>query len=79
VEIGGRCGNGCLSRDKYLGKLKMCATKGGRKKDGVRGKEMWDYRVLEPLCVFGCSSVVVESAYVRGCRGMGVCRVGMID
>jgi hypothetical protein len=30
------------------------------------------------LCVGGCISVVVEGAYVRGCRGLGLCKVGIV-
>jgi hypothetical protein len=30
------------------------------------------------LCMLGCSSVVVDGAYVRDSRGMGVCRVGTV-
>jgi hypothetical protein len=31
------------------------------------------------LCVFGSISViVVEGAYVRDCRGLGLCKVGII-
>jgi hypothetical protein len=35
--------------------------------------------VLWPLCVFGCISVVVvEGAFVRVCRGLVLCKVGIV-
>jgi hypothetical protein len=37
--------------------------------------------VLWSLCVLGCISTVVmegEGAYVRDCRGLGVCTVGTV-
>jgi hypothetical protein len=30
------------------------------------------------VCVFGCISVVVEGACVRDCRGLGLCKDGII-
>jgi hypothetical protein len=29
-------------------------------------------------CVFGCVSVVVEGACARGCKGLGMCNVGIV-
>jgi hypothetical protein len=29
--------------------------------------------------VFGCISVVVEGACGRGCRGLGLCKVGIVS
>jgi hypothetical protein len=42
------------------------------------------YRVIGPLCMLRCSSIVVrEGAFVRDCRGIGqmevLCRVGIVD
>jgi hypothetical protein len=39
------------------------------------GKEGWGFWVLQPLCVFGCISDVVEGACVRG---LGVYTVGTV-
>jgi hypothetical protein len=33
---------------------------------------------LWSLCVFHCISVVVEGAYVRDCRVLGFCKVGIV-
>jgi hypothetical protein len=47
---------------------------------GVRGKRCGVYRVLGPLCMLGCSSVVVvEGAFVRDCRGKRVYRFIQVD
>jgi hypothetical protein len=36
-------------------------------------------RVLWPMCVFGCISVVVvDGVCVRYCRGLGLCTVGTV-
>jgi hypothetical protein len=45
----------------------------------VEGKRQGGYSVLGPLYVLWCSLLVVESACVRDCRGIGVCRVGTVD
>jgi hypothetical protein len=40
----------------------------------IQGSGVWcgGYRLLVPLCVSGCSSVVVgEGTCVRDCRGVG--------
>jgi hypothetical protein len=52
-----------------------------RNGDGVRGEEMWGLEGFRALmCVRVYSSVViVEGAFVRDCRGIGVCRVGAVD
>jgi hypothetical protein len=35
--------------------------------------------VLLPLCMFWCISVVVEGAYVRNYRWLGLCTVGTVS
>jgi hypothetical protein len=40
-------------------------TGGAEKGDGMKGKRFGKYRVLGPLCVLRCSSVVVEGVCVR--------------
>jgi hypothetical protein len=43
-------------------------------------EEVIDCWVLRPLCVLGCiSTVVVEGACVKDCRGLGGCTVGTVD
>jgi hypothetical protein len=45
-----------------------------------RGRRYGGYSVLDPLSVLGCSSVVVgESACVRDCEGLEVCKNGSVD
>jgi hypothetical protein len=40
---------------------------------------VWRLLLLWSLCVFGCIFVVVvEGAHVRGCRGLGLCKVGIV-
>jgi hypothetical protein len=43
------------------------------------GKVGWVMLFLWSLCVFGCISVVEEGVCVRDCRGLGLCKVGIID
>jgi hypothetical protein len=61
-----------VDRESYLGNEEddMAEEKG---EDGGRGGDVrcGGYRVLEPLCVIGCSSVVWEDACVRDGRGIG--------
>jgi hypothetical protein len=45
---------------------------------GEWGKHCSDCWFLWSFCVFGCISVVVEGAFVRNCRGMGLCKVGVV-
>jgi hypothetical protein len=53
--------------------------KGQKGGDGRRGEKMWDYRVLGPLCVLGCRSIVLmEGAWVRDRRRMKVCMVSTV-
>jgi hypothetical protein len=50
-----------------------------RSRVGEWGKQCRNCWVLWPLCVFGCISVVVEQgAFVRDCRGLGLCEVGIV-
>jgi hypothetical protein len=57
--------------------------KGGTKREGRKGHG-WRKRnrgcwVLWPLCVFGyIYAVVVEGAFVRDCRGLGMCTVDTV-
>jgi hypothetical protein len=40
---------------------------------------VWGLLFLWSLCVFGYISVVVEEGvYVRDCRGLGLCKVGIV-
>jgi hypothetical protein len=40
--------------------------------EGEKSVRCGGYRILGPLCLLGCSSVVVgEGACVRGCQGLG--------
>jgi hypothetical protein len=40
---------------------------------------VWGCWFLWVLCVFGCISVVVvQGACVRDCRGLGLCKVGIV-
>jgi hypothetical protein len=66
----GSCGNnGCLTRDRNLGV--------GRKVVGERNGACW---VLWSFCVFECTStVVVVGACARGCKGLGLCTVGIVS
>jgi hypothetical protein len=49
-------------------------------KEWVGELSFGSYWVLWPLCVFGCISVVVvEGACVRGCKELGLCKVGRVD
>jgi hypothetical protein len=41
-------------------------------------KRYGDCWVFWPLYVFWCISVVVEGAWVRDCRGLGLCTVGTV-
>jgi hypothetical protein len=36
------------------------------------------YWVLWSLCMFGCISVIVEGACVRGCRGLELYAIGTV-
>jgi hypothetical protein len=46
---------------------------------GGQEKKYGDYWVLRSFCVFGCISVVVvEVAFVRYCRVLGLCAVGTV-
>jgi hypothetical protein len=51
-----------------------------RRGGGVsEGEGVGGYRVLGPLCVIvSISAIVVEGAYVRDCKGMGMCTVGTV-
>jgi hypothetical protein len=58
--------------------------KGGTKKGGGNGVGGWGKMygvcwVLWPFCVFGCISVaVVEGAYIRDCRELGLYIIGTV-
>jgi hypothetical protein len=46
---------------------------------GEWGKAVQGLLFLGSLCVFGSISVVVvEDACVRDCRGLGLCKVGIV-
>jgi hypothetical protein len=52
-----------------------------RQKEGMgwKGRGLAAVGFLEHLCVVGYSSVVVEGACIRYCRGMESCTVGIIS
>jgi hypothetical protein len=62
----------------YLWKLVRVVLKGETGSwVGEWGKQYGGCRVLWPLCVLGCISVlIVEGACVRDCRALGLCKVG---
>jgi hypothetical protein len=67
--------------DLEIGQIGKSGSKRiGRKGVGVQGKKYCGYWVLGAFCLFGCiSDFVVEDAFVRDCRGLGLCIVGIVD
>jgi hypothetical protein len=40
--------------------------------------KIWGLLGFVALHMFGCVSVIVEGIYVRDCRGLGSCAVGVV-
>jgi hypothetical protein len=60
--------------------IKTIKNKVGRQRQGEWGHPKGRHWVLWSLCVLGCiSTVIVEGACVRDCRGLGDVYIGMVS